>query len=169
MKVDRSFLQKHALFGGINDAEIDAIIPMLKEETYSEGDFIILENTDGDRLHFIISGHVEVLKKAGCPQSPEFKQLAVLGPGDSFGEMELIDIQKRSASIRAMEDVTALSLTNKDMYQLYHSDIKTYTMVVLNIAREISRRLRHMDQLFADTLFSLPCPEPDEGPAPTNH
>lgn len=148
----KKFLQSHALFGGLTDDEIEIIIPMLEEEHYSAGDFIIKEGEDGDRLHFIVNGSVEVIKNLNGQNQPSYQQLATFGPGDTFGEMELIDIQKRSASVRALEDVSALTLSNRNMYKLYHLNIKTYTMIIMNIAREISRRLRHMDDLIANAI-----------------
>ena len=162
MKVEKEFLQCHALFGGISDEEIEQIIPLLKEEHYSKGDFIITEGEDSDSLHFIVDGTVEVVKKVeGDPDAP-LTQLAIMGPGDTFGEMELIDIQRRSASVRALDDVHALSLSNRNMYKLYHINLKVYTMVILNIAREISRRLRRMDALVSRSMSSglVPTPKP---------
>jgi len=151
MKIKREFLQSHALFGGVCDEDIEQIIPLLKEECYSEGDFIIKEGEDGDRLHFIVSGTVEVVKKLESNPEAQLRRLATFGPGDTFGEMELIDIQRRSASVRALEDVCALSLSNREMYKLYRSNLKLYTMIIMNIAREISRRLRRMDALLSNS------------------
>lgn len=156
MKIIRDFLQSHALFGGITDDEIEQIVPLLKEESFGKGDFIIREGEDGAQLHFLITGTVEVIKK--CDGDKPYRQLATFGPGDTFGEMELIDIQKRSASVRALEDATALTLSNSDMYKLYHSNLKAYTMIIMNVAREISRRLRHMDDLVAHSIYSTKQP-----------
>ena len=154
MKIKRDFLQSHALFGGITDSDIEDIILLLKEEHFDKGDFIIKEGDDGDMLHFIIEGSVEVVKRRNDDGEPPYQQLAVFGPGDTFGEMELIDIQKRSASVRALEEVSALTLSNMDMYALYHSNLKAYTMIIMNIAREISRRLRAMDRFIEHSLYT---------------
>jgi CRP/FNR family cyclic AMP-dependent transcriptional regulator len=156
MKIKKEFLQSHALFGGITDADIEQIIPLLKEETFDKGAFIIREDEDGDMLHFIIEGSVEVVKRTHDDKEDSYQKLAIFGPGDTFGEMELIDIQKRSASVRALEDVSALTLSNKDMYKLYHSNLKAYTMIIMNIAREISRRLRNMDRFLDRSLHLGP-------------
>lgn len=159
MKITRDFLQNHALFGGVSDDDICEIIPLMKEGHYSEGDFIIKEGEDGDSVHFIMEGTVEVVKQMEDDPDCELRQLAKFGPGDAFGEMELIDIQKRSASVRALEDVAALSLSNKAMYKLYKSNLKLYTMIILNIAREISRRLRRMDALMAHSTHTTLGPQ----------
>lgn len=69
--------------------------------------------------------------------------------GDSFGEMELIDIQPCAASAICLTDATIITLSNKDLYTLSTTHLKTYTMLILNLARDISRRLRSTDTLLA--------------------
>ena len=155
MNIEKQFLQRHALFGGIFDEEIEQIIPLLNEEHYSKGDYIIREGEDSDSLHFIVQGSVEVVKSVEGDPEAQLTQLAVMGPGDTFGEMELIDIQRSSASVRALDDVCALSLSNRNMYKLYHTNLKLYTMIILNIAREISRRLRRMDELITKSTAPI--------------
>jgi CRP-like cAMP-binding protein len=166
--VNVEFLQSHALFGGIGDVDIKAIQKHLQEERFSQGEFLAKEGEAGDRLYFICKGSVEVLKKVH--NSPGFEQvtLAVFGKGDTIGEMELIDIQARSASVRALEDVLALSLSNQAMYEIYKEHLDVFAMLVLNIAREISRRLRRMDALVDSSLFSSP-PEIDTFPRSGTH
>lgn len=155
--VNVEFLQSHALFGGISEADIKAIQILLQEEHFPKGKFLAKEGEQGDRLYFICEGSVEVLKTVHSSAGVEQVSLAVFGKGDTIGEMELIDIQARSASVRALEDVLALSLSNQTMYQIYKSHRDAFTMLVLNIAREISRRLRRMDALVGSSVFSSPC------------
>lgn len=151
---DTHFLQSHSLFGGITDEQMQRVIPHLKEEHFNEGQVIVLEGDEGDRIYFICEGSVEVLKEQDGPNGPEQEKLAKLQAGDTFGEMELIDIQHRAATVRAVEPVTTVSFSNKDLYQIYHEDMKVYTLIIMNLAREISRRLRKMDALVASSLYS---------------
>jgi CRP-like cAMP-binding protein len=65
-----------------------------------------------------------------------------LGPGDCFGEMALIDMSPRSASVIALEDCSALRLTNADLHRVYQADLEQFALIQMNIARELSRRLR---------------------------
>ena len=67
--------------------------------------------------------------------------------------MELIDIQPVVATVRAREDTTVLILSNGDLYRIDQDDLPTFTMIIMNLAREISRRLRVMDTLAAQSLF----------------
>lgn len=62
--------------------------------------------------------------------------------GDTFGEMELIDIQPCAATVRADKKTSVVTFTNADLYTLSKWNLKTYAMIIMNLAREISRRLR---------------------------
>jgi CRP/FNR family transcriptional regulator, cyclic AMP receptor protein len=66
------------------------------------------------------------------------------------GEMSLIDIQPRSATVRAVAPSVLLRLEHSEIGKLYRSHPEVYTLLVLNIAREISRRLRRADQVLAN-------------------
>lgn len=156
------YLQSHALFGGLSDASMERIIPMFKEESFVTGAFIIREGEEGDRIYFICEGSVEILKVKTTPEGDTYRQLAVLGVGDAFGEMELIDIQKRSASVRALEFVLTVSLSNRDLYKIHKTDPDAFTIIIMNMAREISRRLRRMDEMFdlhTETLTRADAPD----------
>src|SRR5512134_1963521 len=146
-------LEKHALFGGLQPPELDLLRSLMKEERFPKGHAIVKEGDLGDRLYFIRAGSVEVIK--ACPEDEgATAQLATLHAGDTFGEMELIDIQRRSATVRALEDVDALSLSNRDLYRISQENMHTFAMLVMNIAREISRRLRRINVLMASALFA---------------
>jgi CRP-like cAMP-binding protein len=147
------FLQSHALFGGLSERDLKKVVPLLKEATFSRGTTIITQAEPGDRLYFICKGSVEVVVEMVTPDGPVSKRLAVLGEGDTFGEMELIDIQPRSATVNALEDVEVLELTNMDVHSIYKNDLYVFTMIIMNLAREISRRLRKMDALVASSLY----------------
>lgn len=156
--IEYKFLRSHALFGGLTEDEIKTIRTLLKEEHYVKGKLVVEEGGKGDRIYFIYEGSVEVLKKVAFSKNSssntKLKRIAILGVGDTFGEMELIDIQPCIATIRALEDTSVLTLSNMDLYRISKTNLKTYTLIIMNLAREISRRLRRMDGLVAGSLFS---------------
>ena len=67
--------------------------------------------------------------------------------------MELIDIQRSEATVRAREDTITLVLTNRNLYRLEKASLKTFTMIIMNLARDISRRLRAMDAIAVHTVL----------------
>ncbi len=149
-----AFLQQHSLFGGLSDEEISIVLPLLERIDFLEGDLMVQEGDPGDRLYFLAAGSAEVVKLAkDFKGSTHDNRLALLQPGDTFGEMGLIDIEKRSATVRALEDVETYSMTNMQMYQLYQDHLRLYTRILLNLARDISRRLRKLDTLYINSLF----------------
>lgn len=152
--VAKEFLQTHALFGGVSDDEIAMVVPMLREGQFPAGAFVVRQGEKADRLFFIQEGSVDVLEEVSGPGGVVVKELAVLGPGDTFGEMALIDIQPRSASVRARTDLSVLSMSNMDMHTLYKESPHAFVIIVMNIAREISRRLRKMNKLLASSVYS---------------
>jgi CRP-like cAMP-binding protein len=73
--------------------------------------------------------------------------LRQLVAGDCFGEMALLDLFPRSASVQADADCQAIELTAAHLYRLYEVDPAQFAMIQMNIAREMSRRLRVTDEL----------------------
>lgn len=150
------FLQEQPLFGGVDDQAMQAIIPLMRELDFATGELIVTEGEDGDSLFMICKGSVEVLK-AGSTATTDGgygSRIAVLKVGDVFGEMELLDLQHRSASVRALVPVSVLALSNADLFRIYELDLPTFTLIVMNLARELSRRLRCIDELAVRCLAS---------------
>lgn len=140
------FLQAHSLFGGIGEEDLMNILSVMEPVQYARGAIIVHEGDPGDRLFFILEGSVDVLKKQTNAEDAESFKITTLERGETFGEMGLIDVQSRSATVQARTRVRALSLTNHNLHQLYHRDASLFGMIVLNLARQISRRLRVMNE-----------------------
>jgi CRP-like cAMP-binding protein len=152
--VSLKLLKSHALFGGIADAELRKIRTLLHERSFAKGKNIICEGAPGTCLYFIAKGSVEVLKKTSSAKNAKSKRIAVLRKGDTFGEMELIDAQASVATVRAIQNTVTLTLSSKDLYQIAKWNLKAFTLILMNLAREISRRLRRMDALVASSFYS---------------
>lgn len=140
-------LKRCSLFGGVTEQAFEVIRPHIRLMHFKAGERIVTEGEVNDRIYFIENGAVEILKQACCNGEDAERQLSVMYPGDTFGEMELIDIQPCAASVRALEPTATLSLSNRDLYKVSKSDMKTYALLVMNLAREISRRLRRADEM----------------------
>lgn len=99
-------------------------------------------------MHFIVEGEVAVVRQSESNKK-QSRIITTLHKGDSFGEMELIDIQSCAASVVSLTETKIITLSNKDMYKISQANLKTYTMLILNLARDISRRLRSADEMLA--------------------
>ena len=89
---------------------------------------------------------MRVCKYVGQPNEVE---LGRFGPGDFFGEMCILETLPRSATVHAISDTTLYSLNSLTFYHLYEALPRQHSILILNIARDLSRRLRHLDELFA--------------------
>jgi CRP-like cAMP-binding protein len=145
--VDFATLSASPVFGGLTDDELAAVVPFFKEAAFPRGTVIVREGELAGEMYYILRGAVVVTTRCGTGDE---EVLATLRRGDCFGEMSLIEVAPRSATVRAVEDTTALSLTARDLQALRKTHLKTFAMIVLNIAREISRRLRRADKVLAD-------------------
>src|SRR5260370_28297080 len=89
-----------------------------------------------------------VVSKAG--ESGRGIRRTGLGPGDFFGEMTLIEVQNRSATVVADSPTVLYELTARNLYTYCKADISAYVMVLQNINRELCRRLRRADNRIAE-------------------
>jgi CRP-like cAMP-binding protein len=142
----QDFLETIPIFAGLDTAAISEISGATEEAVFQAGDIIVREGEAGDRMYIIHSGRVEVAKNLTQPRET---LLAVLGPTDFIGEMSIIECVRRSASVRAIEDTCLFTLKGTDLYRLYERRPDQYSIVILNIARDISRRLRAVDEKYA--------------------
>ena len=146
-EVDRAFLNRIPIFAGLPDRVMDLIASTLRVVQVVPGAQLLREGEHARSMFVVRDGELQILKhgKGGA----EYK-LAVLKAGDVVGEMSLIDIQPRSATARARGNATLYVLDIAEIAKLYGSDVEAYALLVLNISREISRRLRVADEVLAN-------------------
>jgi CRP-like cAMP-binding protein len=140
-----NFLHHVPVMAGLDDAAIHFLSDLAKEEHYTAGAVIIGEGEPGNRMFFLRAGQVEVVKGHGGPQPVS---LARFGAGEFFGEMSLVECVVRSASVVAQEAVTVYTLKGSDLFHLYEHQPQQYGIVMLNLARDLARRLRALDEKF---------------------
>ena len=140
--IDSSIIQKYSLFNGLEPDQINSILPLMVEESYKSGTDIITEGNHNDKIHFILEGRVAVKKGIFI--------LAELEEGSTFGEMEVLDVMPVEATITALKNTKVLTLSIDALGEIYVSDLKIYSFILMNLARDISRRLRRMNEKAAD-------------------
>ncbi len=139
-------LQNVPIFAGLDEAALDLLWERAIESQAPTDSAIVREGELGNRLYLIGRGLVRVCKQLGQPNEIE---LARFGPNDFFGEMCILETLPRCASVQAVVDTTLYSLTSLTFHHLYEIMPRQYSILVLNIARDLSRRLRHVDEIFA--------------------
>lgn len=142
----RDFLSRTPFFGGLEEPALDRIIAMLGEKRFGPGDAVFREGEKGGAMYVVHMG--QLIASRATPASNV--RLRHFRPGDFFGEMTLIEAQPRPYTVLAEIDTSAFELTKADFYTLYREDVNAYVMVLQNINREMSRRLRSADARMAE-------------------
>jgi CRP/FNR family cyclic AMP-dependent transcriptional regulator len=147
-------LQRMPIFGGVRANILEFLIDVCPVEAVPKNAFFFREGDQADSMFVLEAGKVAVLKAwrgRDC-------LLQTLGQGDCFGEMAVMDLSPRSASVRAEEDCTAIRISAANLYQVYSRDLKQFALIQMNMGREVCRRLRALDE----RLFSarMETPEP---------
>ena len=142
----KAFLVATPFFGGLLNASLDLLISMLVEHRFDVGATVVAEGEPGRSMYVIHCGEVVVSRRG---ESGRVIRMNRLGPGDFFGEMTLIEMQNRSATVVAESPTVLYELTAGNLYTYYKADIYAYAMVMQNINRELCRRLRCADNRIA--------------------
>jgi len=150
-------LQTMPIFGAITDDTLKFLLERSKQVRVDKDDYFFRENDQGSSMFVLEQGRVAVLK-SWVGQS---KVLAYLDSGDCFGEMALIEMCPRSASIQATEDCTAIELSMDDLHELYQHDLEQFTIIQMNTSREVSRRLRRADDLLFQVQMQSSTQDPN--------
>lgn len=140
-------LRQMPIFGGLKSETLEFLLDLSSEILVAEGDFFFRENERGNSVFVIESGIAQVQRL----RNGNLIVLRQLGEGDCFGEMALIDFLPRSASVMAETNCQAIEIPAKSLLQLHRKDLEQYAMIMMNLGREVSRRLRSA----GDRLFEL--------------
>jgi CRP/FNR family transcriptional regulator, cyclic AMP receptor protein len=143
----KAFLLATPFFGGLSGASLDLLVSMLVERRFDVGAAVVVEGEPGRSMFIVHSGEL-VVSKLG--DSRRIIRMADLEPGDFFGEMTLIEMQNRSASVVAESPTVLYELTAGKLYTYYKTDVHAYVIVMQNINRELCRRLRRADNRIAE-------------------
>jgi CRP/FNR family cyclic AMP-dependent transcriptional regulator len=107
------------------------------------GELIMEEGTPASEIYIIIKGKVSII----LDMKSDPLELASFGPGDCIGEASVIGVQNHSASALAKEDTELFVLSRSMLMSVYEKDKDVFSMLILNIARELARRLYKTDQV----------------------
>ena len=134
----REALQQMPIFGGVDDKALHFLLARSRTGGYASGSHITREGETGTGLFVLLSGRVAVQRRWDDHEV----LLRELGTGECFGEMALLDLSKRSASVLALQDCEVLEMETGLLHDFFEHDTRQFALMQMNIARELSRRLR---------------------------
>jgi CRP-like cAMP-binding protein len=141
-QVDWALLLSIPLFSKLSPEELTALTLLLKAKKFAESEPIVYLGDDGSEFFIVQHGKVGV---SHPDESGKEVTLAELGPGNFFGEISLLDGGPRTANVRAVVDVTLLSLERGQFVQflLQHPAAAVHILTILGARqRELLEKLR---------------------------
>ena len=131
-------LQSMSVFGGIRDDIVAFVLTRAPTVHVARDEFFFREGDPADSMYVLEGGNAVVVKTEADGE----RVLRTLARGDCFGEMSLMDLSPRSASVRATADSTALQISAACLFEIYQKDVEQFAVIEMNMGREVSRRLR---------------------------
>jgi CRP-like cAMP-binding protein len=149
MNVD--FLRRVPLFQGLTDEQLAEILLLGVVKDYPKDAVVFEEGTESDRFYVIYHGSVRVSK---ILQQVGEEALAILEPGDFFGEMSFLDSEQHSARVVAHEDAQLLEIGNLQLKELLAARPDIAIAFLWAFCRTLSQRIRETNAKFS-TLFTI--------------
>jgi CRP/FNR family cyclic AMP-dependent transcriptional regulator len=137
--VSTALLKTVPLFANLPEEQLRALVPVVSRRSAPRGSLIMAAGDPTDSLYIVISGRLKVMM--GDSEGKEVI-LSILGPGEFFGEMGLIDDHPRSASVVAMEPCELLALTRRDFRKCLAENFD----MAMAVMRGLVKRLREADR-----------------------
>jgi len=146
----KQILGEIPIFSDLKTADIRELEHIVHVRTYEPGECVFREGDVGGGMYVIARGRVDILlENRESEEKPE--RIAVLGKSDFFGELSLLDDERRSATARACEPSVLIGLFRPDLLDLIERNPRLGSRVLLNVARVIGKRLRAADARLVDS------------------
>lgn len=134
-----STLQSAELFSGLTPQQLEALAEVGEKQLFHQGDVILKEGEQSTEIAIVLSGQVEVVSEL----AENATSLVILGAGQSFGEMALLDAGPRSASIRCLSGETEIyTFTRDSLLSFWDRECRVGYTMMFNIARDLAFKLR---------------------------
>jgi CRP/FNR family cyclic AMP-dependent transcriptional regulator len=138
-------LRRCGLFGGADDDAIATLVRVLRVRRFRRGETIFHQGDPGDALFVVDQGSVKVVLPSDEGAEPAI--VAILGPGEFFGELAILDGAPHSATIVAVEPTETLVLHRDAFLSLIDSDPGLRRALLASLATEIRRLTGHVEDL----------------------
>lgn len=140
------------VFGGLRDEIVQLLLEGCHYVDRKAGEDFFMEGQRGDSAYIVESGVAALFKEGDVGIS---YQIRTFNPGECFGAMALLGVYPRSGVVRAKEDCRAVQIKADQLFAIYQVDPEQYTLIFMNMARDLSRRLRDTDEQLVEALDKL--------------
>lgn len=145
-----SILARIPIFGGVNDVQQEEIFRRLETGLVKRGQYVFRKGDEPSHIYIVESGLIELF----IPDKELMIEKKRLGVGECFGQVAVMSIHQHTISAVALEDTSLIVLSRRALYQLHGEDIGLFALLMMNIARELARRLQFMDHLLLESVHT---------------
>lgn len=139
LALDRiSVLQKVPIFGTLDAHDLERIVAVTHQRSYRKDSVILIEEEVGHTMFIVMGGLVKISR---ISEDGKEVILAVMGKGDFFGELSLLDGQARSANVTVLKDSEMLLIHRDDFLPL----LKEFPQIAIELLKVLAGRLRKSD------------------------
>jgi CRP/FNR family transcriptional regulator, cyclic AMP receptor protein len=139
---DVTYLAKYPPFKSFDGTDLEAMGSVGEEKSVKKDELVFDEDSKGDSMYVLKSGSVKILKKVKNQENT----IAVLNPGEFFGEMALLDGLPRSAAVRATGDCELFMISLEGYQRLRREKPHTALKLMDIIIKVLSNRLRQANK-----------------------
>ena len=144
--VSAEFLTTVSIFSNLNPEQLRPLTSKLRRRQYQRGEIIFHQDDPADRMHIVVEGIVRI---SIASEDGREKAIALLQPGECFGEMAMLDGSNRSATATAVEPTQTFALFQQDFMDF----LEEHPEVVAKTTNMLTRRLRSVNQMLGDMAF----------------
>ncbi|HPB73235.1 MAG TPA: Crp/Fnr family transcriptional regulator [Phycicoccus sp.] len=145
--MDHDVVRKAPLFAGLDQESAESLIAEMSATHMERGDILFHEGDQGDRLFIIGEGKIKLGRTSADGRE---NLLAILGPGEMFGELSLFDPGTRTATATAVAETQVLALSTEQLREY----LASRPQVALTLLAALARRLRRTNDVVADLVFT---------------
>ncbi len=145
--MNQDVVRRAPLFAALDDEDVEALRSTMSTTHLQRGEILFREGQRGDRLYVIVEGKVKLGRSSTDGRE---NLMAILGPGEMFGELSLFDPGPRTATATAVADTELIGMGNESL----HEYLKDRPAVSLALLASLARRLRRTNDSVADLVFT---------------
>lgn len=139
-------LKQSKLFGSLNPEELGFLEAVAVEREYAPQETIFQEGDEGDGIYVVLDGGVRI---SALVTQQERRVLSGIGPGDYFGEMAVLDAERRSATASAEKPTKVAFIPREKMLEL----LERSPLLALRMVRDFSQRMREFNRHYVQEVL----------------
>lgn len=152
---DVEILKKAPLLQGLSEEQLAAMLAINPIMTYRRGDVVFEEDSSGREIFIVLAGEVaaevDPAREGAIEKgSTELRVIRTFRPGESFGEVAVVDSQPRTATIVATQDDTRLLMLPSQIFD----NVLQAQMILNNIARDLSEKVRGSNRQIIENMLA---------------